>query len=70
MFDQEGERKKTSCFGLITVPRVRLVMFCIEMILTTGAGMTVKFFPVFFKERTLGFSASVPRPGDGCGSPL
>ncbi|CAJ1402250.1 unnamed protein product [Effrenium voratum] len=48
---QEGERrKKTSCFGLITVPRVRLVMFCIEMILTTGAGMTVKFFPVFFKE--------------------
>jgi len=41
---------KSTCFGLVTVPRVRLVMFINELILTFGAGMTVKFFPVFFKE--------------------
>jgi len=54
--DTEGARelavrsRKTSCFGLITVGRVRLVLFLIEIILCVGAGMTVKFFPVFFQE--------------------
>eukprot|EP00439_Symbiodinium_sp_Y106_P063968 s1172_g9.t7 len=42
--------QRTSCFGLITVRRVRLVLFMNEVILCLGAGMTVKFFPVFFKQ--------------------
>ena len=56
MGDSEGARElvirsqKTSCFGLISVRRVRLVLFVNEMILSLGAGMTVKFFPVFFKQ--------------------
>ncbi|CAE6946063.1 TDRD1 [Symbiodinium sp. CCMP2592] len=42
--------QRASCFGLITVGRVRLVLFMNEVILCLGAGMTVKFFPVFFKQ--------------------
>ncbi|CAE7727934.1 TDRD1 [Symbiodinium necroappetens] len=42
--------QRASCFGLITVGRVRLVLFLNEVILCLGAGMTVKFFPVFFKQ--------------------
>ena len=56
MGDSGGAREllernqRTSCFGLITVRRVRLVLFMNEVILCLGAGMTVKFFPVFFKQ--------------------
>ena len=56
MGDSGGARElvernqRASCFGLITVGRVRLVLFLNEVILCLGAGMTVKFFPVFFKQ--------------------
>eukprot|EP00435_Cladocopium_sp_Y103_P015959 s4495_g3.t4 len=47
---QRWRSEKSTCFGLVTVQRVCIVMFINQLILTVGAGMTVKFFPVFFKE--------------------
>jgi len=39
---------RTTCCGLITVQRVRFMLFVTDLILSTAAGMTVKFFPLFF----------------------
>jgi len=41
---------KSTCFGLVTTPRIRYVLFCGELVMCAGAGMTVKFFPVFFDK--------------------
>ncbi|CAL1148056.1 unnamed protein product [Cladocopium goreaui] len=49
---QRWRSEQSTCFGLVTVQRVCIVMFINQLILTIGAGMTVKFFPVFFKEET------------------
>jgi len=52
---QEGEARelvaragRSTCFGIVTVQRVRGFFFFGELVLSLGAGMTVKFFPVFF----------------------
>merc|ERR1712032_1600220 len=37
-----------SCCGLLTEQRIRFIFFFSELILFTAAGMTVKFFPIFF----------------------
>lgn len=42
---------KRACCGLISASRVRSVLFFGEVIMAMGAGMTVKFFPVFFDEQ-------------------
>jgi len=39
---------RATCFGLVTTRRVRFIFFIGELLLSLGAGMTVKFFPVFF----------------------
>merc|ERR1740129_1882689 len=39
---------RTACCGLITVKRVRLLLFAGDVLLCVAIGMTVKFFPVFF----------------------
>jgi len=39
---------RTACCGLITVQRVRLLLFAGDVLLCVAIGMTVKFFPVFF----------------------
>jgi len=40
---------RTTCCGLITVQRVRFLFFFGDLIVFLGAGMTVKFFPIFFR---------------------
>lgn len=42
--------QRSTCCGLITPARVRLVLFVGELIMAMGSGMTVKFLPVFFSE--------------------
>eukprot|EP00928_Gymnodinium_smaydae_P053221 TRINITY_DN37263_c0_g1_i1.p1 TRINITY_DN37263_c0_g1~~TRINITY_DN37263_c0_g1_i1.p1 ORF type:complete len:488 (+),score=57.08 TRINITY_DN37263_c0_g1_i1:78-1541(+) len=44
------ESTKTGCCGLVTAPRVVYVMFAVDLITGLGAGMTVKFFPIFFQR--------------------
>lgn len=53
--DEEGEARelvargsRSACCGLIKAAQVRPVFFLGELILSLGAGMTVKFFPLFF----------------------
>lgn len=41
---------QSSCFGLVNTSRVRVVLFMGEVIMCLGAGMTVKFFPIFFDQ--------------------
>eukprot|EP00929_Paragymnodinium_shiwhaense_P101052 TRINITY_DN6380_c1_g1_i1.p1 TRINITY_DN6380_c1_g1~~TRINITY_DN6380_c1_g1_i1.p1 ORF type:complete len:490 (+),score=48.32 TRINITY_DN6380_c1_g1_i1:138-1607(+) len=42
--------RRTTCFGLLSVRHVRSVLFGGEIIMALGAGMTVKFFPIFFED--------------------
>lgn len=56
--DEEGEgneagalvrrAESSTCCGFVTVDRVRYILFLGEILMSLGAGMTVKFFPVFF----------------------
>eukprot|EP00928_Gymnodinium_smaydae_P055449 TRINITY_DN38990_c0_g1_i1.p1 TRINITY_DN38990_c0_g1~~TRINITY_DN38990_c0_g1_i1.p1 ORF type:complete len:490 (+),score=100.30 TRINITY_DN38990_c0_g1_i1:91-1560(+) len=39
-----------TCFGLVTPASVVYVMFVHNLIMSLGAGMTIKFFPVFFQQ--------------------
>jgi MFS family permease len=50
--EQEKSFAKTrrTCYGLIGSDRVVHVMFTANLIMGLGAGMTVKFYPIFFKE--------------------
>lgn len=41
---------RSTCCGLVTAERVRYVLFVGELVMALGAGMTVKFFPVFFSQ--------------------
>lgn len=51
---QEEDKKfatgKKTCFGLIGPEHIIYIMFVANLIFAMGAGMTVKFFPVFFQE--------------------
>jgi len=42
----------SGCRGWVDQSKVVYVMFASDLILGLGAGMTVKFFPIFFKEET------------------
>jgi len=41
---------KPTCFGMLTGSSVIYVMFVGNLVVSLGAGMTVKFFPVFFQS--------------------
>lgn len=41
---------KPTCFGMLTGSSVIYVMFVGNLVVSLGAGMTVKFFPVFFQQ--------------------
>merc|ERR1719329_84141 len=52
--DEDGEaiqQRKTTCCGLLSGASVIYVMFFSNLVISLGAGMTVKFFPVFFPNR-------------------
>jgi MFS family permease len=41
---------KPTCFGMLTGSSVIYVMFAGNLVVSLGAGMTIKFFPVFFQS--------------------
>jgi MFS family permease len=42
--------EQTRCGGLVKTKHVRAILFAGELLMCFGAGMTVKFFPVFFDK--------------------
>jgi MFS family permease len=42
--------EKSTCCGLINTNNLRIVFFFGELVMMLAAGMTVKFFPIFFQE--------------------
>jgi len=46
----QKRNKQTACFGLITADRICWALFIGNTVTALGAGMTVKFFPVFFEK--------------------